>query len=78
MFQQFFLFFNEVSVLRNMLVSNVYPLRFFEKCFKKFNKKCLHSHSACHDHFYNLNIPYFGYDSSRFINKLQNIINSKF
>ena len=41
------------------------------------NKKCLHSHSACCDHVYNLNIRYFDRDSRRFINKLQNIINSK-
>ena len=56
---------------------NGYPPWFFEKCFKKFNKKFLHSHSACRDPVYNLNIPHFGHDSRRFINKLQNIINSK-
>ena len=72
-----FIFFNEVGVLRNMFVSNGYPIWFFEKCFKKFNEKCLHSHSACCDHVYNLNIPYFGHDSKWFINKLQNIIKSK-
>ena len=52
-------------------------IRFCKKCFKKFNEKFLHSHSACRDHVYNLNISYFGHDSKRFINKLQNIINSK-
>ena len=34
-----FLFFNEVGVLRNMFVSNGYPLWFFKECFIKFNKK---------------------------------------
>ena len=48
--------FNEVDVPRNMFVSNGYPFWFFEKCFKKFNKKCLYSHSVCCDHAYNLNI----------------------
>ena len=61
-----FLFFYEVGVLKNIFVLNGYPLWFFEKCFKKFNEKFLYSHSA-----------YFGHDSRRFINKLQNIINSK-
>ena len=61
-----------------MFVSNGYSIfLFFEKCFKKFNEKFLHSHSACSDHIYNLNIPYFVHDSRRFINKLQNIINFK-
>ena len=50
---------------------------FMSKCFKKFNEKCLHFYSACRDHVYNLNIPYFGHDYRRFIDKLQNIINSK-
>ena len=54
-----FLFFNEVGVLKNMFLSNGYTLWSFEECFKKFNKKCLHSDSACCDHVYNLNIPYF-------------------
>ena len=60
-----------------MFVSNHYPFWFFEKCFKKFNEKCLHSYSTCRGHVYNLNIPYFDHNSRRFINKLQNIINSK-
>ena len=67
MFQQF-LFFHEVGVLRNMFVPNGYPLWFFEKCFKKFNEKYLHFHSACRDHVYNLNISYFGHDYRRLIN----------
>ena len=33
-----FLLFNEVGVVRNMFVSDGYPLWFFEKCFKKFNE----------------------------------------
>ena len=61
-----------------MFVSNGLPAWFFENCFKKFYEKCLHFHSACRDHVYNLNIPYFDHDSRRFINKLKNIINSKF
>ena len=36
MFQQFF--FNEVSALRNMFMSNGYPLYFLKNCFKKFNE----------------------------------------
>ena len=53
------------------------------RCFQKVAKtvyhckKCLHSHFACHNHVYNLNIPYFGHDCRQFINKLQSIINSK-
>ena len=41
------------------------------------NEKCLRCSSAYHDHVYNLNIPYFGYESRQFINKIYNIINSK-
>ena len=58
------LFLNEVWVL-NMFVSQGYPPWFFEKCLYKFNKKFLYFHSACRDHVYNLNIPYFGHDSRR-------------
>ena len=69
------LFFNEVGVLKNMFVSNGYPLWLFEKCLQTFYGIFLHSYSACPNHVYNLNVPYFGHDSRRFINKLQSIIN---
>ena len=72
------LFLNEVSVLRNMFASNGYPIWFFEKCLKKFNKKSVHSHSSSPDYVYNLNILYFGHDSRRFLISLKNIIKSKF
>ena len=58
-----FLFLNEVGLLRNMFVSNGYPIWFFEKCLKKFNEKIVHFHSSSPDYVYNLNIPYFGHDS---------------
>ena len=45
--------------------------------FKMLNKKFLYFHSACIDHICYFNIPYFGHDSRQFINKLQNVINSK-
>ena len=60
-----------------MFLFDGYPLWFFKKCFKKFNKKFLYSHFACRDHIYNLNVSYFGHDSRWLINKLQNIMNSK-
>ena len=41
-------------------------------------KKSMHSHSSSPDYVYNLNIPYFGHDSKRFLIKLKNIIKSKF
>ena len=50
------------------------------QCIALFSKSCkdsLHSHSAGHNHVYNLNIPYFGHDCRQFINKLPSIINSK-
>ena len=72
------LFLNEVGLLRNMFASNGYPIWFFEKCLKKFNKKSVHSHSSSPDYVYNLNIPYFGHDSRRFLITLKNIIKSKF
>ena len=72
-----FLFLNEVGLLRNMFASNGYPIWFLEKCLKKFNKKIVHSHSLSPDYVYNLNIPYFGHDSRRFLIKLKNIIKSK-
>ena len=72
------LFLNEVGLLRNMFASNGYPIWFLEKCLKKFNEKSMHSHSSSPDYVYNLNIPYFGHDSRRFLIKLKNIIKSKF
>ena len=72
------LFLNKVGLLRNMFASNGYPIWFFEKCLKKFNEKSMHSHSSSPDYVYNLNIPYFGHDSKRFLIKLKNIIKSKF
>ena len=72
-----FLFLNEVGLLRNMFASNGSPIWFFEKCLKKFNEKIVYSHSSSPDYVYNLNIPYFGHDSRRFLIKLKNIIKSK-
>ena len=60
-----------------MFAFNGYPIWFFEKFLKKFNEKIVHSHSLSPDYVYNLNIPYFGHDSRRFLIKLKNIIKSK-
>ena len=61
-----FLFFNEVGVLRNMFVST-------KSLRKNFYLPTLHVMII----FIILIFFYVGHDSRRFINKLQNIINSK-
>ena len=58
-------------------MSNGNPLWFFEKCFKNLIKNAYIIILHVVIMFITLNIPYFGHDSRRFINKVQNIINSK-
>ena len=44
-------------------------------CIKNYSKRQLTTHSSSPDYVYNLNIPYFGHDSKRFLIKLKTLLN---